>query len=185
MPLYDVIVTADVTESAVIRVEGDSIRDASYKALDEARLNGPKYDWQRDEGNSWQPYLGDEDGATLVDEDDEPEDPPCPINRRPQSTCPAGCDHGERPDVPFAKVKEIADSYRALRELELKKFSTMALMIRACLQRLDRKPTGFERTEDLRRNRAEREQALKGLRDLATMLEAQGVRDPDTIEQRT
>lgn len=163
MPLYDVIVTADVTESAVIRVEGDSIRDASYKALDEARLNGPKYDWQRDEGNSWQPYLGDEDGATLVDDDSPP--PP-------------------KPPVPHATVVQIADAHRELTLLNMRQATLMATMIRACLQKIDRKPTGFERSEDLRRNRAEREQALKGLRDLAAMLETKGVRDPDTIDQR-
>lgn len=80
-----------------------------------------------------------------------------------------------KPDtIPRAKVIQITDSYRELHMLQLQQFATMAKMLRACLSRLDRKPTGFERTEDLRRNRAEREQALKGLRDLAAMLEAKG-----------
>lgn len=80
-----------------------------------------------------------------------------------------------KPDmIPRAKVIQLTDSYRALHVLQLQQYQTMAKMLRACLSRLDRKPTGFERSEDLRRNRAEREQALKGLRDLATMLEAKG-----------
>jgi hypothetical protein len=33
--------------------------------------------------------------VTLTDPPAEPEDEPCPINRRPKGTCPAGCDHGE------------------------------------------------------------------------------------------
>jgi hypothetical protein len=34
---------------------------------------------------------------TAEDEDDEedPGDEPCPVNRRPKSTCPYGCKHGE------------------------------------------------------------------------------------------
>ncbi len=80
-----------------------------------------------------------------------------------------------KPDtIPRAKFIQLADSYRALHVLQLQQYLTMAEMIRACLSRLDRKPTGHERAEDLQRNRCDRAEALKGLRDLAAMLEAKG-----------
>lgn len=163
MPKFDVIVTVDTTESAVIRVEADSMKDANYKALDEARLNGPKYDWQPDDNVSWQPYLGDEDGATLVEDDA----PPLP-----------------RPPVPHATVVQIADAHRELTLLHMKQATTMATMIRACLSRIQAESRGHWDIDAHRKAKRERAEALKGLADLATMLEAKGTPAVDVSGER-
>lgn len=36
------------------------------------------------------------DGEDVEDApEDDPDDEPCPVNRRPKGTCPSGCTHGE------------------------------------------------------------------------------------------
>lgn len=88
MPSYDVLVTQDITQSTTIRVEADDPDQAAEKALSKARAKGCELDWTLSDGPCSDPYLGDDEGdVQLIDE-------PCPVNRRPQSTCPDGCDHG-------------------------------------------------------------------------------------------
>ena len=70
------------------RAVPDDPDQAAEKALSKARAKGYELDWTLSDSPCSDPYLGDdEEDVQLVDE-------PCPVNRRPKSTCPDGCSHG-------------------------------------------------------------------------------------------
>ena len=68
---YEVIVTRDTTESAVIEVEAESKEAAAANAINIA--NSEAVGWEIDEGNSPQPYLaaGVEDDVTNLDDGEQ------------------------------------------------------------------------------------------------------------------
>lgn len=78
------------------------------------------------------------------------------------------------------KLDFICISYNELMKLKDDQRRLVAKMIRACLQRIDAKPSGHDRIQDMRDRRAKRDEGIKGLADLATMLERESVRSPDT-----
>lgn len=73
------------------------------------------------------------------------------------------------------QLEAVAASYNALMELMRQQQTTQAKMIRLCLHRITRDPSAFD-IEKSRRRVRERKEAIKGLEDLASMLEAQSVR---------
>lgn len=87
MPKFTVTVTRETTESTTIEVEAADASEAEDLALEQASADyGANVEWSHDEcsGMQSEPYTTNCD---LLDE-------PCPVNRRPQSTCPDGCTHG-------------------------------------------------------------------------------------------
>ncbi len=68
MPHFDVIVTVDVTQSAIVRVEAEDADSATQQAIDGARDDGAALTWENDDTGSWKPYIADWDtAATLVE----------------------------------------------------------------------------------------------------------------------
>lgn len=64
MPKFNVLVTVDVTQSAVVPVEAEDRDTAIQLALEEARSNGSVYEWSNDDcGGSWKPYIADHESA--------------------------------------------------------------------------------------------------------------------------
>jgi len=89
MPRYSVTICQDRTETTQIEVDAADPGEAQDKALQIARATGYMLEWEPSDGANCDPYIGDEEeAAELIEED------PCPVNRRPKSTCPEGCDHG-------------------------------------------------------------------------------------------
>lgn len=81
------------------------------------------------------------------------------------------------------KLEAVAKAFRELQELEKQRRATVALMIRSCLDTILRDPaegmthlSWFEQTKIRRQRKADRAAAIKGLRELATMLD-----NPTTI----
>ena len=56
MRTYEVIVTEDITQSAIIIVQARNVEDAEDKALDKARTEA--CDWEVNDANAVSPYLG-------------------------------------------------------------------------------------------------------------------------------
>jgi hypothetical protein len=69
------------------------------------------------------------------------------------------------------KLEAVAASFTGLMELKDKQRVTSALMIRTCLRAITREPTPFEDVARRRQIVKERREALKGLADLADMLD--------------
>lgn len=106
-----------------------------------------------------------------------------------------------RPDVPFEKVQRLAVSYRELDTLRKGQAATMAELIRGCvaalrqttdearrkLERERRHLTGFASQvrlhEPTKKVNDDKRLAFLHLEWLATQLENQSVRSPDTIDQ--
>lgn len=89
--------------------------------------------------------------------------------------------------IPRDKVMQIAESYRALEALKRERAGLQATMIRACLQRIQRKPGAFADAAERVRVSRERQKAFEGLETLAEMLEKQAnvSDDPTPIDGRT
>jgi hypothetical protein len=68
------------------------------------------------------------------------------------------------------KLERVATSYHELMTLKDKQHVTMALMIRACVQRIVR-PKGAFHIDEARRIETERREAIAGLTELANMLD--------------
>ena len=68
MATFKVIVTSDLTESCVLHVEADDRIAANDLALDMARED-QSLKWETDDCNPRRPYIGDVDGAELIDYD--------------------------------------------------------------------------------------------------------------------
>ena len=59
MPTYNVLVTRECCESTTVRVEADDEETAEDKALELAKRNPEKYQWEFDEGNFNETYICD------------------------------------------------------------------------------------------------------------------------------
>lgn len=67
--VYEVILTRPATESTLICVEANSIKEANDEALKQARIRGDALKWEVNEDNyndSDEIYIGDEEGAEEV-----------------------------------------------------------------------------------------------------------------------
>jgi hypothetical protein len=71
------------------------------------------------------------------------------------------------------KLDFVATGYNELMKLEADRRALMATMIRACLQRIDAKPSGHDRVGDMRTRQAKHAEGVKGLYDLVAMLEGE------------
>ena len=110
---------------------------------------------------------------------------------------------GERDPVPFATVEALAKNIRDLRELEQRKAATQAQLIRWCIRAINQTIDQASRQLEAERVRAQREgkrycpvrmlepakkvredrrKAILHLEWLATQLENQTVRSPDTSD---
>ena len=78
MPQFNVLVTVDTTQSAVIPVDADDRESAIEKALEEARFNGFNHTWTDDDGGSWKPYIADYEFCVM---DDGPTPEPTQVER--------------------------------------------------------------------------------------------------------
>ena len=75
MKKYDVIVTRDTTESAIIRVEAESKDQAADIALEKAREAPVGFEWRTNDIYDSDPYLGDCPENDAREAEDEPETP--------------------------------------------------------------------------------------------------------------
>lgn len=74
-----------------------TLRDAIAEAFPANSVRivaGDEIAFEGEDGRDWSIVLHEP-----LDEQD-PGDEPCPVNRRPKSSCPDGCDHGEGPPGP-------------------------------------------------------------------------------------
>lgn len=95
----------------------------------------------------------------------------------------------ERDPVPFATVQELGRQVRELQELQRRQQATQAELIRWCVQCLRMDPrnhrlrgheTATERARIIKENQNDKAKALVYLEWLATQLENQSVRSPDS-----
>jgi hypothetical protein len=94
-----------------------------------------------------------------------------------------------KPDVPHAKVVEIAETCRQLMKLTDEKHITIATMIRACVQRIEapapqyrgRICTHRELTEAMRQWRDDKVAAVASLKQLAQQLEDNATKASGTL----
>lgn len=77
-----------------------------------------------------------------------------------------------KPDVPHAKVVQIAQNYNELMRLQREKDATMAVMIRECMRRIEAASAGHWDIEDQRKAKRERAEAIAGLKAIVDQLEA-------------
>ena len=67
MNRWKVIVTKDVTMSAVVEVEAETAEQANDKALDIALQGKVLLPWELDDGSGSDPYLGDPDNVEEIE----------------------------------------------------------------------------------------------------------------------
>lgn len=90
-----VTVEADSKDEALRIVEG-VIQDASTAKVFEGDPEDPDDELTLEVSLAHSPTLSLIDGEDVDDAlEDDPDDEPCPVNRRPKCTCPSGCTHGE------------------------------------------------------------------------------------------
>jgi len=63
MTKWQVIVTRDVSESAIIVVQAETMAEANQRALEIADSQCPGAQWDLDDDGAGEPYLGDDEGA--------------------------------------------------------------------------------------------------------------------------
>jgi len=72
VPVFEVPLTRDATESTTIRVEADTPLEAIEKALERAGVYGENLDtWCLDEGNFHEVYIPDPDAIEVVEGDED------------------------------------------------------------------------------------------------------------------